>query len=113
MTHIEPTIGRIVWYTPLESTNVLSDQPFAAQIVHVNDDGTINLAVFNHEGHPHARLNVRLYQEDDAVPDAGGYASWMPYQTAQAAKHSTGEAGAGVTLKTPKGKASIDPSLKS
>lgn len=83
MTHITPTPGRIVWY--FQGPGQL--QPLAAIVVAVNDDATVNLAVFSRLAEMLSVLNVYLVQPDDKFPPAGRRAEWMPYQVGQAKKH--------------------------
>lgn len=86
---IEPTIGRVVWYRPANDGHAAGPHPgeqaLAAIVAHVNDDGTLNLGVFNVAGVPFSAMNVPLVQDGDELPD-GAYAEWMPYQRAQAKK---------------------------
>lgn len=110
---IEPTIGRIVWYWPRrdEHSNLAegvevytAEQPFVATICHISEGGNIiNIAGFDHIGHPFARRGVPLYQEGDSVPTSGGYCEWMPYQVGQAKKHAGEDA---------KGPVAVDVSSK-
>jgi hypothetical protein len=81
---IKPTIGRKVWYWPEQPTMRVNDdrQAFDATIVFVHDDGTVNLAVFDHDGHYLIQHRVELQDE----PTRRGIATWMPYQLGQAAK---------------------------
>lgn len=93
---IQPTIGRRVWYWPsIDDIDHAYDpvlkqldkeQAFDAGIVFVHDDRRVNLSVKDHFGKSFARLNVPLIQEGDAIPSGGGYAAWMPYQKASAAR---------------------------
>jgi len=86
MTHIAPTVGRIVYFFASADDGIATTgAPLAAIITAVNDDGTINLAVFSQHASVSARLNVTLVQEGDETP-ATGHAEWMPYQLGQAAK---------------------------
>lgn len=92
---IKPTVGRKVWYrhdkspTSLGNNNYLhpaqiSDQPMDATVVYVWDDRMVNLHVMDHYGNSFNRTSVKLLQDDDARPESGGYAEWMPYQQGQA-----------------------------
>lgn len=86
---IKPTIGRVVWFTPLLNENIMakrSDQPFAAIVTHVWSDWSVNLTVFDHDGVPWPHTSVTLVQEGEPKPDGGRYCEWMPYQRGQAAK---------------------------
>ena len=91
MITIKPTIGRQVWYYEDRTVQVfsLSDLPFAATVVHVNVDETVNLVVLDHLGNPHRVANCVLVQDAENVPNEAlltGYCTWMPYQKAQAEK---------------------------
>jgi len=98
---IQPSNGRIVWYTPaLKSGEFDSDAaikqhdktvPLAAMVVHVWGDRMVNLVVFDSNGTSHARTSVELLQDDDAKPELGRFAAWMPYQKGQAAKTEAAE----------------------
>jgi len=88
---ITPTIGRRVWFYPNGTTGIPtvtgSSQPCDAGIAYVWSDRLVNLTVAGHDGSQHARTSVVLLQDDDLVPTAGAYATWMPYQIGQAKKH--------------------------
>lgn len=93
---IEPSHGRIVWYTPArKSGDFDSDgpitqhdktKPLAAMVVHVWGDRMVNLVVFDSNGAAWGRTSVALLQDDDPKPEGGRFCSWMPYQKGQAAK---------------------------
>jgi hypothetical protein len=98
---ISPTIGRRLWYYPSdydrgarldlpnqpESFIQASDttQPCDAGVVYVHSDRLVNLIVTDHNGYTHRRTSVTLVQPGDEKPGGGAYATWMPYQTQQAA----------------------------
>ena len=96
---IQPTNGRIVWYTPYKSElegnfgmAVQRDKdgnivPLAADIVAVWGPQMVNLLVKDANGKTFAVTSRKLLQDDDLAPEYGGYAQWMPYQKGQAAKH--------------------------
>jgi hypothetical protein len=63
--------------------HVLSDQPFAATVVHVNEYGTINVSVLDHLGNSHFVRDCLLLQDDDEVPEVSAHCAWMPYQKVQ------------------------------
>jgi hypothetical protein len=87
MPAIQPTQGRVILYTPDSNDGITKSGPqLAAIVAAVNEDGTVNLAVFDANGSPAQRQNVVVVQEDEDSPEAGGFASWMPYQLGQAAK---------------------------
>lgn len=87
---IKPTIGRVVWYHPGPGTGMSRDkeQACASQIVFVHSDEVVNLAIWDHFGTHHARVNVPLVQDGDPVSE-GEYCEWMPYQKGQAAKEES------------------------
>jgi hypothetical protein len=97
MPKIIPTVGRIVWFRPATSDaeserTQLSDQPYAATVAHVNDDGTVNLTVHGHDGRTFARTNVPLWDGEGARPEFDKtFAEWMPYQLGQAARNRPGK----------------------
>lgn len=84
---IEPTVGRVVLYTPAvgEGFDRGDQERFAALIAAVNANGSINLAVFDASGNSHSRQSVPLQQPGDIV--LGAHAEWMGYQLGQAAKY--------------------------
>lgn len=93
---IKPTIGRRVWYWPsawdldqVANPNAMTasdrSQPCDAGICCVWNDSMVNLTVADHNGKMHARSSVLLLQPGSGNTE-GGYAQWMPYQAAQAAK---------------------------
>ena len=82
---IKPTLGRVVWYRASE--HVVN----AAIIAHVNEDGTVNLAVFNMFGEPYKEAHVIVFQGDSGeegfnIPRY--HCGWMPYQKIAAAKNA-------------------------
>lgn len=102
---IEPTIGRVVWFWPSHGGQHTrhSEQPLKADVVHVNENGTVNLFVVDHTGISHREHNIELVQDGDTAPGNDHYCTWMPYQVGQAKKHAEEEprdkedaAGAGV-----------------
>lgn len=92
---IRPTVGRKLWFHPhVDEGHAPGDQPHSAEIVHVLDDRTVNLAVFNQTGALYSRQAVPLLQDDDVPPASGHFAMWMPYQQGQAAKAEAAETSA-------------------
>jgi hypothetical protein len=86
---IVPTVGRMIWFNPSPEDRIYSSaQVLAAIVAGVNDDGTVNLAVFRADGSgPYHRQNVAITGPDSLIPEgAPGTAMWMPYQKGQAAK---------------------------
>jgi hypothetical protein len=78
---IAPTVGRVVLYRPSATS-----ETFAAIVARVNDDDTVNLAVFNEFGVPNNAVQVPLMQPTDDAPSIGHFCHWMEYQIGQAAK---------------------------
>lgn len=93
---IQPTVGRVVLFHPGAtppagfSMPAEAGEPCDAHICHVNDDDTLNLAVFDAVGAHHAITNVPLSQNGEAPADRP-YCTWMPYQRGQAAKYDRRE----------------------
>lgn len=100
MSRITPTIGRKIYYYPDRASDISADSaltsmanhdPFDATVIYVWGDGVlVNLSVIDHVGTICARHSVPLIQEDDAIPQVGGYAKWMPYQVGQATAQAAG-----------------------
>lgn len=90
---IAPTVGRVVLYRPSGSFlgMIMSAQPMKADVVHVNDDGTVNLFVVDHHGQNYSMMNIRLVQPDEPKPEGGNFCHWMDYQVGQAKKHADKE----------------------
>ena len=100
---IKPTIGRRVWYWPsaydcgngsvsppstMQADHV---QPCDAGVCYVHSDRLVNLTVADHNGNMHKRTSVQLLQDDDEIPVGQAYATWMPYQSAQAKRQETAD----------------------
>lgn len=93
-TIIKPTVGRKVWYRPIghnrTELSVFDDsQPCDATVTYVWHDRMVNLRVTGPSGVVKQYNSTMLLQDGDSVPtniEHGGYAMWMPYQTAQQAK---------------------------
>lgn len=105
MKKIVPTVGRKVWFWPCEADLEkldavrISDQPFDATVVHIDGDTggaspdfIVKLSVFDHEGNQLPTQTAMLLMPEDydsinARQAVGlSYATWMPYQSQQAAK---------------------------
>lgn len=88
---IQPTVGRVVWFHlskhrgPTSFTRQPGEQPCAAIITSVLDDGRVNLSVFDSDGAVHSFRCVELVQEGQPVPSYP-YCELMPYQKGQATK---------------------------
>ena len=90
---IEPTVGRMVHFTPAKASTILRhEQPLAAIVTYVWNPRMVNLTVFDPNGASHACTSVTLLQDDDVPNEAGYYAQWMPFQKGQAAKTEALEA---------------------
>ncbi len=92
-TIIAPTVGRRVWFHPVEGVEVRGpgamvildrEQPLDAGIVFVWGDRLVNLDVTDHEGRHHALTSVPLAQPGDSKPTNGIWCEWMPFQKGQA-----------------------------
>ncbi len=92
-TIIAPTVGRRVWFHPVEGVEVRGpgamvildrEQPLDAGIVFVWGDRLVNLDVTDHEGRHHALTSVPLVQPGDPKPTNGIWCEWMPFQKGQA-----------------------------
>ena len=82
---IEPTVGRVVLYTPHEGEGANNGgQPMAATIAYVWGERMVNLSVVDHNGNQFSATSIPLAQDDDIV--APGICEWMDYQKGQAAK---------------------------
>ena len=97
---LTPSIGRKVLFNAVLASGVLGaiesivpsefilkgSGPFDATIAFVNDDGTVNLAVLDHEGNAHKAQNVTLWDGTGVRPDGTTpFAEWTAYQLQQAA----------------------------
>lgn len=85
-----PTVGRRMWFVSSDEMNEemgfesLSDQPFDAGVIHVNQDGTVNLLVADHVGHIEALSSIEVFQGDYVVGEVPeNHVCWMPYQKKQ------------------------------
>lgn len=85
---IEPTVGRIVHFTPSTATSGVPkyDQPLAAIVTYVWGPRMVNLTAFDANGGTFSATSVTLLQDGDEPNPYGHYAQWMPYQKGQAAK---------------------------
>lgn len=86
MSLIKPTTGRVVLFWPSAIAYSEGEQPKSASVAYVHSDRLVNLGGFDHNVQPFAATSVTLLQEDDAPPEHGPFAMWMPYQLGQAAK---------------------------
>ena len=90
MTHITPTVGRVVHYIPGENDDHMAkgggDQPLAAIVTHVWNDRMVNLVIFDANGVPYPKTSVTLVQPEDIEQPEAGFCQWMPYQVGQAEK---------------------------
>ena len=79
---IKPTIGRVVWFHPLDADPEITH---AAIVCHVWSDVEVNLCVFDSNGGSYPTKRTFLYQGEGDRP-THNFAEWMPYQQGQAAK---------------------------
>jgi hypothetical protein len=88
----KPVLGQQVSYhqgtEPVIFPHALSDQPFVATVVHVNDDSTVNLLVADHLGNRHFVPCAK-----PAGKDGGGYVLDVD-EPAKTAAQATKKAGA-------------------
>lgn len=84
---ITPSIGRVLWIHNRAGSLDLS-QPEAALLCFVHGDRGVNVGGFDANGTPFGLCSVPLLQDDDTAPRFGPYATWMPYQKAQAEKQN-------------------------
>ena len=85
---ISPTVGRKVWFYPVNEPSVIQidkSVPCDATVVYPWGDHCVNLRITDHAGNTHVRTSVWLVQDDEERP-ASNHATWMPYQKGQAAK---------------------------
>ncbi len=72
-----PVIGDRVWYYPAPAqTGMRSsdrNKPFAAFVVDVNPDASVNLVIFDHIGTPHATQSVAIVHPDAKGPLPDSY----------------------------------------
>jgi hypothetical protein len=80
---ITPTIGRVIL---VHARAQGATGPWPCLVTKVWGDRCINAAGFNEWGTTVSYSSLRLLQDDDAAPEHGEYAEWMPYQKGQAAK---------------------------
>ena len=88
---IEPTVGRIVLFTPAQGDTDMATtpgRPLAAIVAYVNSDSNVNLAVFDASGRSFSRTSVPLIHDDAPTPKpiTGFYCEWPAYQKVQVAK---------------------------
>lgn len=79
---IKPTIGRVVWYYPIDAIY----EPLAAIICHVWSNYCVNLAYFDENGVAANATSVPLHQDGIGAKPQRFFCEWMPYQLGQAAK---------------------------
>lgn len=85
---IKPSVGRVIHFYPgvgFSGARPESGAPLPALISLVWSDALINIGGFDANGAPFSQTSVPLVQDGEPKP-AGFYASWMPYQIAQAQK---------------------------
>lgn len=84
---ITPTIGRKVWFWPINpSVGAILDplQAWDATVTFVHPNGNINLLVIDHHGVMMPQHDVYLFQGMPDERPKSTCATWMPYQIGQA-----------------------------
>lgn len=81
---IKPTIGRVLWF--YQHADIM--QPAPVFVTYVHSDAMVNVAGFTNNGEPFKQNSCTLVQEGQDLPQAGFYATWMPYQQQQAKKEN-------------------------
>ncbi len=92
MTHITPTVGRVVWFYE-DIYCKKRNEPTAAMVTKVRgDDRHVDLVTYPDHTAVERREWVPLIQEgEDAGARGGCFCEWMPYQIGQAKKHAEPE----------------------
>lgn len=87
-----PTIGRIVWFYPGEDSDIVAGEEkyLGAMVQEVSTEDIVTVAGVDLDGVSFCVEGIALLDPStpDLAPDIGGYATWMPYQVAKAAKES-------------------------
>lgn len=86
---ISPSIGRKVWFWPAGEPDMAQYNPdvaLDATVIYPWSDHCVNLRITDHAGNTHIRTSVTLHQGSVEDKPAHSCATWMPYQTAMAAK---------------------------
>ena len=108
MTHIAPTVGRVLHFIPTADYMAGRKlafgnpaQPLAAVIAYVHSDTMVNLTVWDQNGVQFSVCSVPLVQEGrfDKIVVGSFYAEWMQYQKGQAAKTELAESELGLATK--------------
>ena len=88
---ISPSIGRKVWYWPVNDTSLVQYSPSVAldaTVIYPWGDSCVNLRITDHAGVTHIRTSVFLHQGDVESRPSSSCATWMPYQMGQAAQRA-------------------------
>lgn len=71
-TIIKPTIGRVVWFWPMEDADSMEvidgEQPMAAIIAYVHADDSITIGGVDHYGRHYSAEQVKLVQDGEQPP---------------------------------------------
>lgn len=77
----KPRVGDSLWYwaAKYECGPHPDGQPLASLVTHINEDETVNLAVFSIAGTPHSRESVDCLAPGQVRTNLTGSAEW-PYE---------------------------------
>lgn len=84
---ISPSIGRKVWYWPVNEPAMAqfnTELALDATVIYPWSDTCVNLSITDHTGVVHVRTSVFLHQGDIGGRPSSSCATWMPYQMGQA-----------------------------
>lgn len=71
-----PLVGQNVHYWPIwYETITENDQPFAALVCHVNDNGSVNLVIHNEIGIACRQINIKFPLDRKAEPGEASFIS--------------------------------------
>jgi hypothetical protein len=87
MPQIDATVGRKVWYWPNGQDPHVAyrpDLPLDVSICFPHSNVLVNVAGFDANGVPFARLNMRLVQPGETPNPGSPFVTWMDWQIEQA-----------------------------